>query len=226
MLSEESNLPDFATRKALESLLARRSARRHEGVRQSQRRVHREHRADRRTSRDARYRRRSGAGRRIHRRRCGASRGASRSTRRCARCTRDGWIANESSSSLRAAVTAANDSKHSSTDSRERFDSVNRTPVGSSLKLCILAEGRADLYPRLGPTSEWDIAAAHAVLEAAGGAVMDVRSRATAIQHEGIVAESRVPRGGRRCVRLVERACRRSRLRESVGLPCASSETL
>jgi 3'(2'), 5'-bisphosphate nucleotidase len=37
--------------------------------------------------------------------------------------------------------------------------------------LCILAEGRADLYPRLGPTSEWDIAAAHAVLEAAGGSV-------------------------------------------------------
>jgi 3'(2'), 5'-bisphosphate nucleotidase len=52
-----------------------------------------------------------------------------------------------------------------------RFGSVDRTPVGSSLKFCILAEGRADLYPRLGPTSEWDIAAAHAVLEAAGGAV-------------------------------------------------------
>ena len=67
---------------------------------------------------------------------------------------------------------AASGSKHSSTGSRERFNSVNRTPVGSSLKLCILAEGRADLYPRLGPTSEWDIAAAHAVLEAAGGAVM------------------------------------------------------
>jgi 3'(2'), 5'-bisphosphate nucleotidase len=52
-----------------------------------------------------------------------------------------------------------------------RFTSVARTPVGSSLKLCILAEGKADIYPRLGPTSEWDIAAAHAVLEAAGGAV-------------------------------------------------------
>lgn len=48
---------------------------------------------------------------------------------------------------------------------------VSRTPVGSSLKLCILAEGEADLYPRLGPTSEWDIAAAHAVLAAAGGDV-------------------------------------------------------
>ena len=49
------------------------------------------------------------------------------------------------------------------------FAGVERTPVGSSLKLCILAEGKADLYPRLGPTSEWDIAAAHAVLVAAGG---------------------------------------------------------
>jgi 3'(2'), 5'-bisphosphate nucleotidase len=49
--------------------------------------------------------------------------------------------------------------------------SLNRTPIGSSLKLCILADGRADFYPRLGPTSEWDIAAAHAVLCAAGGAV-------------------------------------------------------
>ncbi len=54
------------------------------------------------------------------------------------------------------------------------FPEVSRTPVGSSLKLCILAEGQADLYPRLGPTSEWDIAAAHAVLEAAGGTVWAV----------------------------------------------------
>lgn len=53
----------------------------------------------------------------------------------------------------------------------QSFGELQRTPVGSSLKLCILAEGRADLYPRLGPTSEWDIAAGHAVLEAAGGAV-------------------------------------------------------
>ncbi len=50
-----------------------------------------------------------------------------------------------------------------------QFNGAERTPVGSSLKLCILAEGRADIYPRLGPTSEWDIAAAHAVLSAAGG---------------------------------------------------------
>jgi 3'(2'), 5'-bisphosphate nucleotidase len=43
--------------------------------------------------------------------------------------------------------------------------------VGSSLKFCILAEGRADVYPRLSPTSEWDTAAGHAVLLAAGGRV-------------------------------------------------------
>lgn len=45
-------------------------------------------------------------------------------------------------------------------------------PMGSSLKLCLVAEGYAHLYPRLGPTSEWDTAAAQAVLEAAGGSVV------------------------------------------------------
>lgn len=45
--------------------------------------------------------------------------------------------------------------------------------MGSSLKLCLVAEGVADIYPRLGPTSEWDTAAAQAVVEAAGGLVTD-----------------------------------------------------
>ena len=52
-----------------------------------------------------------------------------------------------------------------------RFPGVERRALGSSLKLCLLADGGADLYPRLGPTSEWDIAAAHAVLAAAGGSI-------------------------------------------------------
>ena len=43
--------------------------------------------------------------------------------------------------------------------------------IGSSLKLCLVAEGAADVYPRLGPTSEWDTAAAHAVVSGAGGTV-------------------------------------------------------
>jgi len=47
-------------------------------------------------------------------------------------------------------------------------------PAGSSLKLCLIACGAADLYPRLGTTMEWDIAAGHAVLAAAGGRVETV----------------------------------------------------
>jgi len=45
--------------------------------------------------------------------------------------------------------------------------------MGSSLKICLVAEGGADLYPRLGPTSEWDTAASQAVLEGAGGRLED-----------------------------------------------------
>jgi 3'(2'), 5'-bisphosphate nucleotidase len=48
---------------------------------------------------------------------------------------------------------------------------AERVAVGSSLKLCLLAEGAADVYPRFGRTMEWDIAAGDAVLRAAGGAV-------------------------------------------------------
>ena len=47
-----------------------------------------------------------------------------------------------------------------------------REPMDSSIKLCRIAEGAADIYPRHGPTMEWDVAAAHAVLEAAGGSVL------------------------------------------------------
>jgi 3'(2'), 5'-bisphosphate nucleotidase len=57
---------------------------------------------------------------------------------------------------------------------REHFVSIETTNMGSSLKLCLIAEGEADLYPRLAPTSEWDTAAAQAVVEAAGGKVVDV----------------------------------------------------
>jgi len=46
--------------------------------------------------------------------------------------------------------------------------------LGSSLKLCRVAEGAADVYPRLGPTSEWDTAAAQCVVESAGGRVTDL----------------------------------------------------
>ncbi len=49
--------------------------------------------------------------------------------------------------------------------------------MGSSLKLCLVAEGAADVYPRLGPTMEWDTAAAHAVVASAGGEVLDFEAR-------------------------------------------------
>ena len=52
-----------------------------------------------------------------------------------------------------------------------RLPSHEMTGIGSSLKFCLLAEGNADLYPRFGPTSEWDTAAGQALLEAAGGHV-------------------------------------------------------
>ncbi len=45
--------------------------------------------------------------------------------------------------------------------------------MGSSLKSCLVAEGKADIYPRLGPTSEWDTGAAQAIVEAAGGRITD-----------------------------------------------------
>ena len=51
------------------------------------------------------------------------------------------------------------------------------TSIGSSLKFCLVAEGAADCYPRLAPTSQWDTAAAQGVLEGAGGEVLDLSGK-------------------------------------------------
>ena len=59
----------------------------------------------------------------------------------------------------------------------ERLGETDMVPMGSSLKFCVIAEGRADIYPRLGPTSEWDTAAAQAVVEQAGGKVLELDGR-------------------------------------------------
>ncbi|MEJ2128228.1 MAG: 3'(2'),5'-bisphosphate nucleotidase CysQ [Woeseiaceae bacterium] len=56
----------------------------------------------------------------------------------------------------------------------ENVGESDMVPMGSSLKFCVVAEGRADIYPRLGPTSEWDTAAAQAVVEQAGGKVLEL----------------------------------------------------
>ena len=53
-----------------------------------------------------------------------------------------------------------------------QIDDYELKPMGSSLKFCLIAEGLADIYPRYGPTSEWDTAAAQAVVEQAGGMVL------------------------------------------------------
>ena len=55
----------------------------------------------------------------------------------------------------------------------DKLGAHEMTGMGSSLKLCLVAEGAADVYPRLGPTSEWDTAAAQCVVEQAGGYVTD-----------------------------------------------------
>lgn len=66
---------------------------------------------------------------------------------------------------------------HVKTSPSAHFTSLNvrsRRAVGSSLKFCVVARGEADIYVRMGPTSEWDTAAGQAILEAAGGCVTDM----------------------------------------------------
>ena len=59
----------------------------------------------------------------------------------------------------------------------DRLGEHELVSMGSSLKFCLVAEGKADFYPRLGPTSEWDTAAAHAVVLAAGGQIVQLDGR-------------------------------------------------
>lgn len=56
---------------------------------------------------------------------------------------------------------------------QQEFDTVTQDNLGSSLKICEIAQGQADIYARFGPTCEWDTAAGHAVLTAAGGHLID-----------------------------------------------------
>ena len=67
--------------------------------------------------------------------------------------------------------------------------------TGSSLKLCVVAAGEADLYPRLGRTMEWDIAAGHAVLSAAGGSVCELSGAALRYGKPGFENPHFVSRG-------------------------------
>lgn len=57
----------------------------------------------------------------------------------------------------------------------DHFGEATLLSMGSSLKMCLLAEGSADIYPRMAPTCEWDTAAAHGILCAAGGEIVDLQ---------------------------------------------------
>jgi len=57
---------------------------------------------------------------------------------------------------------------------QERFGDVKIVSAGSSIKFCLVAEGKADIYPRFGPTMEWDTAAGDAIIQNAGGGVVSV----------------------------------------------------
>lgn len=72
----------------------------------------------------------------------------------------------------RAAVASKSHFNRATADYLEQaIGACGHLSIGSSLKFCLVAEGQADIYPRLSPTSEWDTAAGHAVLLAAGGRV-------------------------------------------------------
>ncbi|PTL74979.1 3'(2'),5'-bisphosphate nucleotidase CysQ [Vitiosangium sp. GDMCC 1.1324] len=72
----------------------------------------------------------------------------------------------------------------------KRLTTASTANMGSSLKFCLVAEGKADFYPRLQPTCEWDTGAAQCVLEAAGGAVTDTEGRPLAYNKEQLTNPS------------------------------------
>ena len=75
------------------------------------------------------------------------------------------------------AIKVAGSRSHGSKKLRafiEKLGDVELLSIGSSLKFCLVAEGLVDIYPRFGPTSEWDTAAAQCIVEEAGGAVLDM----------------------------------------------------
>jgi 3'(2'), 5'-bisphosphate nucleotidase len=82
-------------------------------------------------------------------------------------------VAEQSQSPVR--VVGSRSHRGSSLDAfLDNLGEHDMVPMGSSLKFCTVAEGKADVYPRLGPTSEWDTAAAQAVVEQAGGQVLEL----------------------------------------------------
>jgi 3'(2'), 5'-bisphosphate nucleotidase len=80
---------------------------------------------------------------------------------------------------------------HLSEETKEFVDELDKekgnikmASIGSSLKLCLIAEGKADIYPRYAPTMEWDTAAGHAIVEAAGGVVLEAYKNSSLIYNK------------------------------------------
>lgn len=90
-------------------------------------------------------------------------------------------------------------SKSHASDAEEelfsKYNVVDTISVGSSLKFCMVAEGKADIYYRHGPTMEWDTAAGQAVVEASGGAVLDADNNPFAYNKENLLNGSFLVKG-------------------------------
>lgn len=86
-------------------------------------------------------------------------------------------------------LTVVSSRHHGNNEALEEFLSgfkvKKQIARGSSVKICAIAEGKADVYPRLGPTCEWDTAAAQAVIEAAGGCLTDMDGKPLTYGHGG-----------------------------------------
>ena len=80
---------------------------------------------------------------------------------------------------------------HHSIETSEYFDSLKKkhgeieiVSMGSSLKICLVAEGKADIYPRFAPTMEWDTAAGHAIVNFAGKNLIDLKTKKSMVYNQ------------------------------------------
>ena len=80
-------------------------------------------------------------------------------------------------SEKRIAVGSRSHSSQEEADLLKTYDVVDTISVGSSLKFCMVAEGKADIYYRHGPTMEWDTGAGQAIVEASGGTVTNMQTQ-------------------------------------------------
>ncbi len=98
-------------------------------------------------------------------------------------------------------ITLVSSLRHGEPAALERFlrgkNIAKRMVRGSSLKFCVVAAGEADIYPRFGPTMEWDTAAGHAVLNAAGGCITTVDGAPLRYGKEGFLNPNFIAWGDR-----------------------------